>query len=513
MKFATISIASIVALSALSAFAWDNMPNIVANATKQVEEMSPAEVIKYSLEAVGTGVQDPNLDRNKNFEQQENAFIKTWTATEASFYYGNPKMDKGKRAEFVKAVCSAYKNAKTKEQKIFLLGLLQNCPDESSVETLKTAMADKDRDIADAARMALQQSNAAQADITIAKAKPVNKDIAKDGAIVNALATRAYDGKRVHKVVKEAQNSDANKNMPYEKALKNRKYAAALIAGRNWYQKGGIEEFSKGFFAKPDKSVARKAIESGNDREFIAVFPYAFGEFADLQGIAKARYEKADPALKAWLLTAIGYKPTAAGRDFVIASLKNAKEEEVRLGGAWALADIGDEPCAFAAIDLHKAAWKDDQNNVRTLTEYAVGAMKPSKAFDKAILDGVKAYDRTCIRLAAARGLFEALPSIMQAIKENKERGDASWAFRQLGSMDDIFKIVAIAIDQNDNWLCREVFQITTEMSRGFTDDDVAKFKAEVAKWQPKAEAKGVNIPWDRMLEMAQYKGRPPKKR
>ena len=134
MKFAKISIASIFALSALSAFAWENMPNIVANATKQVEEMSPADVVKYSLEAVGTGVQDPNLDRNKNFEQQENAFIKTWTATEASFYYGNPKMDKSKRAEFVMAVCSAYKNVKTKEQKIFLLGLLQNCPDEASLQ-------------------------------------------------------------------------------------------------------------------------------------------------------------------------------------------------------------------------------------------------------------------------------------------------------------------------------------------------------------------------------------------
>ncbi|MBR6388851.1 MAG: hypothetical protein IKS15_01855 [Opitutales bacterium] len=512
MKFAKISIASIFALSALSAFAWENMPNIVANATKQVEEMSPADVVKYSLEAVGTGVQDPNLDRNKNFEQQENAFIKTWTATEASFYYGNPKMDKSKRAEFVKAVCSAYKNVKTKEQKIFLLGLLQNCPDEASVATLQAAIAEKDRDVADAARMALQQTNAQNATALIAKAK-ANKDIVKDGALVSALATRAYDGKKVPPMVKKEQAFDTNKNMAFEKAQKNRKYTAALIAGRNWNQKGGIEEFSKDFFAKPDKSVARKAIESGNDREFIAVFPYAFGEFADLQGIAKARYEKADPALKAWLLTAIGYKPTAAGRDFVIASLKNAKEEEVRLGGAWALADIGDEPCAFAAIDLHKAAWNDGQNNVRTLTEYAVGAMKPSKAFDKAILDGVKAYDRTCIRLAASRGIFEALPSIIQAIKENKERGDACWSFRQLGSMDDIFKIAAIAIDQNDNWLCRELYQITAEMAKGFTNEDVAKFKDEVAKWQPKAEAKGVKIPWDRMIEIAQYKGKLPKKR
>ncbi|MBR4596794.1 MAG: hypothetical protein IKO42_00125, partial [Opitutales bacterium] len=286
-----------------------------------------------------------------------------------------------------------------------------------------------------------------------------------------------------------------------------------LIAGRNWCQKGGIEEFSKEFFAKPDKSVARKAIESGTDREFIAVFPYAFGEFSDLQGIAKARYEKADPALKAWLLTSIGYKPSAAGRDFVIASLKNTKDEEVRLGGAWALADIGDEPSAMALIQLHKDAWNDGQMNARSLVEYAAGAMKPSKAFDKAILDGAKDMDRSCMRLAAARGVFEALPYTLQAIKENKDRGDASWALRQLGTKDDIFKVAAIAIDQNDNWLCRELYQITVEMSRGFTDDDIAGFKAEVAKWQPKAEAKGVNIPWDRMVEIAQYKGRLPKKR
>ena len=512
MKFAKISIASIVALSAMSAFAWDNMPNIVANATKQVEEMSPAEVVKYSLEAVGTGVQDPNLDRNKNFEQQENAFIQTWTATEASFYYGNPKMDKGKRAEFVKAVCAAYRTATKKEQKVFLLGLLQNCPDEASVETLKIAIADRDRDVADAARMALQQTNAANATALIVKAK-ANKDIVKDGAIISALATRAYDGKKIPAAVKKEQAFDTNKNMPYEKAKKNQKYTAALIAGRNWCQKGGIEEFSKEFFAKPDKSVARKAIESGTDREFIAVFPYAFGEFSDLQGIAKARYEKADPALKAWLLTSIGYKPSAAGRDFVIASLKNTKDEEVRLGGAWALADIGDEPSAMALIQLHKDAWNDGQMNARSLVEYAAGAMKPSKAFDKAILDGAKDMDRSCMRLAAARGVFEALPYTLQAIKENKDRGDASWALRQLGTKDDIFKVAAIAIDQNDNWLCRELYQITVEMSRGFTDDDIAGFKAEVAKWQPKAEAKGVNIPWDRMVEIAQYKGRLPKKR
>ncbi|MBR4597713.1 MAG: hypothetical protein IKO42_04885, partial [Opitutales bacterium] len=228
MKFAKISIASIVALSAMSAFAWDNMPNIVANATKQVEEMSPAEVVKYSLEAVGTGVQDPNLDRNKNFEQQENAFIQTWTATEASFYYGNPKMDKGKRAEFVKAVCAAYRTATKKEQKVFLLGLLQNCPDEASVETLKIAIADRDRDVADAARMALQQTNAANATALIVKAK-ANKDIVKDGAIISALATRAYDGKKIPAAVKKEQAFDTNKNMPYEKAKKNQKYTAALI--------------------------------------------------------------------------------------------------------------------------------------------------------------------------------------------------------------------------------------------------------------------------------------------
>ena len=512
MKFAKISIASIVALSAVSAFAWENMPNIVANATKQVEEMSPADVVKYSLEAVGTGVQDPNLDRNKNFEQQENAFIKTWTATEASFYYGNPKIDKSKRADFVKAVCSAYKNVKTKEQKIFLLGLLQNCPDEASVATLQAALADKDRDVADAARMALQQTNSPNATALILKAKPVNKDIVKDGAIVSALATRAYDGKKVPPAVKKEQAFDANKNMAFEKAQKNRKYTAALIAGRNWYQKGGIEEFSKDFFAKPDKSVARKAIESGTDREFIAVFPYAFGEFSDLQGIAKARYEKADPALKAWLLTSIGYKPTAAGRDFVIASIKNAKDEELLQGGAWALADIGDEASGMAIIQIHKDAWNNGQMNARSLAEYAIGAVKPSKALDSAILEGAKAMDRSCLRLAAARGVFEALPFVMQAIKENKERGDACWAFRQLGTLDDIFKLAAIAIDQNDNWLCRELFQITAEMSRGFTNEDVAKFKDEVAKWQPKAEAKGVKIPWDRMVEIAQYKGRPPRK-
>lgn len=507
MKYSKLSIVSILVLSAVPAFAWMRMPDICIEATKQVEAATPAEIIKASLEAVGTGVQDPNLDRNKNFEQQENAFIKTWTATEASFYYGSPKM-KDKRADFVNAVCSAYKTQKGKEQKIFLLGLLQNCPDEAALSTLQTAMKDKDKDIADAARMALQMIPEANA--VLGNALKTQRDAKLKSGVINAIATRYYNGKKVPAVVSQAQNSE-KKNATFEQAQKNLNFGASLIAGRNWDEDKGLEKFAQKFYAKPDRATVKSAISSGNDREFIIVFPYAFKQFEDLKGAAGERYNKSDAAVQAWALTSIGDMPSQSGRDFVIEALKNTKDETVRLGGAWALSELGDEASAMAVIDLHKAAWEDSQWKVRDLAEYAAGAMKPSKAFDKAIYDGAKNADRSCLRLVAARGVYEAFPFVMQAIKDNKERGDACWVVEQMGMGDDLLTICELAVSTKDNWLCGRILPIASNVAKRISDPEPIMAKLEQLK--TKSETAGVKAPWDRTIEMVKYKGVLPKKR
>ncbi len=507
MKFSKLSIVSIIALSALPTFAWKNMPDICIDATKQVEAASPAEIIKASLEAVGTGVQDPNLDRNKNFEQQENAFIKTWTATEASFYYGNPKM-KDKRADFVKAVCDAYKTQKGKEQKIFLLGLLQNCPDEAALSTLQAAMREKDKDVADAARMAIQMIPEANA--VLGNALKTQRDAKLKSGVINAIATRFYDSKKIPTVISQAQGSE-EKNATFERAQKNLNFGASLIAGRNWDEDKGLEKFAQKFYAKPDRATVKSAISSGNDREFIIVFPYAFKQFDDLKSAASERYNKSDVAVQAWALTSIGDMPSEAGRDFVIEALKNTKDETVRLGGAWALSEIGDEASAMAIIDLHKAAWADGQNKVRELAEYAAGAMKPSKAFDKAIADGAKNADRSCIRLVAARGVYDAFPSVMQAIKDNKERGDACWVVEKMGMENDFLTICELAVETKDNWLCGRILPIASNVAKRISNPEPVMAKLEQLK--AKAEAAGVKAPWDRAIEMVKYKGVLPKKR
>lgn len=496
-----LSIASLIAFSALSVFAWDNMPKIVADATAVVEANSPADVIKASLEAVSTGVQDPNLDRNKNFEQQENAFIKTWAATEASFYYGNPKMDKSKRNEFVSACVSAYKNIKgkdlkSKEQKIFLLGLMQNCPSEKSIDLLKETLGDKDKDIADAARMALQQNPEKSVSAILAKAKSKDKVLAS--GLVNAQATRAYDKKAAPAKIKAFQ----------EEKSSSLNHGASLIAAKGWYSKDSFEEQKQKITAK-DKGAIRRALESDNSRDMIYAIRFAV-EDPSMMETLKASYAKRDDVVKSWVLTALGDTGTPAARDFIINALKETDSDNVRLGGAWALACIGDEQSGLAAIDLHKAVWGN--GHIRDLVEYSVRSMKPSKALDNAILEGVKNFDRSCIRLAGARGLTEALPNIVKAIKENKERGDACWAFRELGTMKDFLKFIETAIEINDNWLNREVFQMMNHFSLAIYDTDVAPTTEALDKLQEKAAAKGVNLPWDRMKDLVKYKGKLPRK-
>lgn len=509
MNFSKITIASIISFSAVSAFAWTNMPDICLAATAQVEANSPAEIIRTSLEAVGTGVQDPNLDRNKNFTQQEDAFIKTWDATEASFYYGAPKADKAKKSEFLKAASSAFKSAKTKEQKIFLLGIMQNCPGDESLATLQGAMKDKDKDIADAARMALQMNpNATK--ILANGFKSTRDNVLKSG-IMSAFATRAFDSKKVPPFVLQAQNSEPAKNINYERAQKNLNYCAAIMAGRNWYKKGGIEEFAQNFNAKPDRTVVRNAIASGDERELIFVAPFVFSQFTDLGAAFKERYEKCEGPAKAWLLTAIATKPTEAGRDFIIEALKNTKDEDVRRGGAWALAEIGDEPSAMAIIDLHKACFDDGQMNARSLAEYAIGAAKANKNVDKAIYEGAKKFDRSALRLVAARGVYEAFPFAMDAIKQDKERGDACWVLEQMGTEKDLIAFCEFAIQSKDNWLFGRIMPLTSNIAKRIADP--APVVAKLEQLKAKADAEGLKAPWDRAIELVNHKGVLPKKR
>lgn len=497
-----LSIASLIAFSAISVFAWPKMIEIVGNATTQLEAASPAEVIAKSLEFVNTGVQDENKDRNANFEQQENAFIGTWTATEASFYYGNPKMDKSKRNEFVSACVNAYKNIKGKDltaktKKIFLLGLMQNCPSEKSIDLLKETLGDKDKDIADAARMALQQNNEKSASMVLAKAK--NRDKVLKSGLVSALATRAYDKKVAPKNVK----------MYLEEKSGSLNHGAALMAAKSWYDKDSFEEQKLKIKAK-DKASVRKALESDNSRDMVYAVQFAVTD-AGLMDTLKASYAKSDDVVKAWVLTALGDTGSEAGRDFIIEAIKGDTTEPVQLGAAWGLSCIGDTKSGLAAIDLHKKVW--DNGNVRNLVEYTVRAIKPSPELDKAILDGAKAFDRTCIRLAGTRGIKEALPAVIQAIQENKERGDACWAFRELGTMKDYLKFIdTVVIPMNDNWLNKEAFQMMTLFSLAIFDDDIAPVTAELDKLQAKADAKGVKIPWDRMKELVKYKGKLPRR-
>ncbi len=499
-----LSIASLIAFSALSVFAWDHMPKIVADATAVVEANTPADVIKASLEAVSTGVQDEKKDRNQNFEQQENAFIKTWAATEASFYYGNPKMDKGKRDDFVKACVSAYKNIKgkdlkSKEQKIFLLGLMQNCPSEKSIELLKDTLNDKDKDIADAARMALQQNNEKPVNAILAKAMVKKSDKVLKSGLVSAIATRAYDKKVAPKSIKGFQEEKGS----------SLNHGASLMAAKGWYAKDSFEEQKLKITGK-DKSAVRKALESDNSRDMVYAVQFAVAD-TGLMETLKASYAKADDTVKGWVLTALGDTGSEAGRDFIIAALKDSPADNVKLAGAWALSCIGDTQSGLAAIELHKAAWGNGQ--IRDLTEYAVRAMKKSPELDKAILDLAKTFDRTGIRLAGVRGIKEALPTVIQAIKDNKERGDACWAFRELGTMKDYLKFIdTVVIPSNDNWLNQETFRMMSLFSLAIFDTDVAPVTAELDKLQVAADAKGVKLPWDRMKELVKYKGKLPRR-
>ena len=78
--------------------------------------------------------------------------------------------------------------------------------------------------------------------------------------------------------------------------------------------------------------------------------------------------------------------------------------------------------------------------------------------------------------------------------------------------MKEFLKFIETAIEINDNWLNREVFQMINHFSLAIYDTDVAPTTEALDKLQEKAAAKGVNLPWDRMKDLVKYKGKLPRK-
>ena len=166
------------------------------------------------------------------------------------------------------------------------------------------------------------------------------------------------------------------------------------------------------------------------------------------------------------------------------------------------------------ALDYLK---KDPETNIPKLmnliNKFAPDDLFPAQraAFDKAIADGAKNADRSCIRLVAARGVYEAFPSVMQAIKDNKERGDACWVVEKMGMENDFLTICELAVETKDNWLCGRILPIASNVAKRISNPEPVMAKLEQLK--AKAEAAGVKAPWDRAIEMVKYKGVLPKKR
>ncbi len=466
MTFAKKSIAVLAALAAGVCFA-ENYSEIVSEAVKGL-----------------------NAEKG-DFGAYERNYKKAGEAVAAASKAGAP--DSKDRVDFSKAVCAELSKAKEKTEKVFLISLLQMTGGEESLSTLEKLLSDKDKDIQDAARMALEKNSSPKASKILTARVTSQKDSALVSGLVNSLAERGDSVDFVNKAKKAKDKNIVN---------------AANKQGGTW-QVLEFASFYDQFSKKPSKELASKAISNGCDRAFVLVAPYVLEKQPGLISQFRNRFKNSENPTKAWVLTSLAGCKGKEAVNFMIEAGKEGTEDCVQMAACYSLSTVGGEASAKAVFDILKNP-VDDKNKVRNWAENAIAAMPADKAIDKFILDNAKNKDRAALRLIACRGVYEGLPLVMEFLEKNVERGDCCWVLEQMGMDDNLVGLAEIAITQNNDYLIGRIVPVANQISKRVADIEGTNKKLEALKAKANDKAKTA---LDRAILLVANRGELPEKK
>ncbi len=414
---------------------------------------------------------------------------------------GDPKAAKNNAELFGAAVSKAYEKCKNKEEKVFLLGVLQICSGKESLKTLEAAIADKDYNVAEAARMALEKNMSPDANRVLENAAKSTKDSLRIAGIVNSLAARKAGSEIVAK----------------SKTMKDKNIVAATyIENRDWPETD-FAKFQAAWAAGPTPELAKKAIAKGSDdRAFVLAAPAFFDKsMAASMPAFKTRYAASEVSTRAWVLSSLS--GNKAAKNFIIEEGLKADSEDtyaIRMAAADALAPIGDKESAKAVFDMLKQTNSSNmpdhiKGSTRFWCETSLVVMRPADA-NEVLLTAAKANDGDAIKLLGKRGVYKALPMIMQNIKDNKERGACLEALMSLADDKVFLEYAKFAAESNDDFLVKGIVRLSTNVGKRVKDAD-AVIKGLDALSAKASEASKTAL--DRAKEMIEQRGEPKKEK
>ena len=445
MKFTKLSIASAFALAMIPCFA----ANFAADIKTVLEETRAME-----LDNGGNGKKFAS--RNRLFEMGSQTMVSK-----------NLK----ERSDFSKALSDAVKLSKDKEEQIYMFYVLQFTGGEESLKTIESFLSDKDNDIADAARMALERNSSPRANDVLNTAVNSTKDPLRQAALVNAIAVRKSN---------LAMLANAQKNAK-DKAV----VAATYIAKRDWPEID-YAVFQQEFLAAPGMDGVKKGISAGAcDRSFVLVAPYVFTKAGQAQFLPfKNRFANSDAVTQAWVISRLAGIPEA--KKFILESVQASEDPNIKMAGAWALSE-------YPAADSVKAILEIQQKfdgSVRFQAEYALAAMAPSKDVDKALTDVAKSGQQKheAIRSMRVRGMTDAIPFLLKNVKDNNDRAVSAEALVQLADDKAFLEFAKIVADTKDDDLGRRLVGMAAQMAKRAGDH--AKIVNELAKLEARTDDK-----------------------
>lgn len=395
-----------------------------------------------------------------NAKSEENG-AKKYTARLAIFDKGAelsaPGAPTKEKSAFAKDLCDALVKSKVKEDQMYLIYMLQFVSGAESVPTLQKFLGDKDKDIADAARMALEKSEAKNASEILIKAISPRGDAKLQAGLVNSISAR-----------KDSPNVIEGAKKQKDKLM----VGATWIGARDWPE-DDFAAFYTEWSAGPSKALVSKGLEAKSDQKCAAfVAPFAFAKQIDLSGVFRSRFGQIDDFYKAWALNNLAGQPAA--KAFIIEKgTKDDADDYTKIAAINALSTIPEVDSAKAILKIMNST---NDGKIRFYGEYGIASMQGDKkavdAIDNLLITEAKAGNQDAFRAIGKRGTLKAIPMLLELANQGKENGMVLEALGYLADDDTFVKYTETAIKKKNDEQIKGIVRIANELNKRAKDHD-----------------------------------------
>ena len=411
------------------------------------------------------------------------------------FYAGRPGADV-ERTAMSKAVADKLGPATAKEARVWLIRMLQHIGRDESVDGLVVLLDDKDADVAECARQAMEKNPSDRAGGALRDALGKAATPERRVAFINALAARK-DASAIGAIAGLLGDKDASVIAAAAKALARIGGAEAvkavagargaadpqvrpaiddayllcadgLLASGTKDQAAAIYEelyvpaeparvrvaALRGLvLAKPEKAQAMLAEAiTGTDEK---LQPIAVRLAADLQGAEATKtlvslLPKVRPAVQAALVTALGSRGDAAAKPAIIEAAKSG-DETVRTAAYQALGNLGDGTDVPMLAKVASGAGGEADAARQAIV--SLRAQDVDQALAKLMADPDAKVRVEVVRSLGARKSAAATPVLLKAAQDADEsvQVEALSALGSLGGLDQVQPLVDIVLKTQSN--------------------------------------------------------------